>query len=632
MGGKVSLPLTIEIAFSAGALDTGTLTWTDVSTYVRKESISFNRGWDAESQEPIAGRASLSFNNESGNFTPGKTGAFGLIRNRLPIRIKQGSTVLWTGLVESWRIGWTNGMRSKVDVTCVDRWAALRRLKIPADRIAGAARITKADVFFPFTDTGAPFREVSDAYPALGPQDLFGGLMPTFRGEAHPTDATQSSAVWRSPNQTVIWVSPYQSAPDTWSLDVGVSMVLVAKSVAHYSSDEDIQFRLTTDAGASTATIEFNWNAGVLGIQGTAVRGSGAQSVIGTAVPSSPALDGGWHVAVMTLKRTGTTLSMNLTVDGQTGSASGTFASDWSAAATSRVSIQMNTVAGAAGRGTYGAGGAMLYRRALSAAEAAFVSRQVTLWTGDTADARAASLSRYGSLSSALSTSGTFTIPMSKQDLADKPLADALLECAQAEDGALFIDTSGWPKITSRSWRTQATVAFTIPAKALASDIGWTLDDQQLTNSAAVDRMVGDATAGTATGRNDASVALYGEQKVSRQLWLYNTADAVERANAEANMWANPLPRSSELTVDLMTKGATISAATLLAADVGQRIAISGMPAEAPTQTNFYIEAISDAVTETSWLRTFTVSPRLDFLTLDDASSGAIDSTFVLAP
>jgi len=274
----------------------------------------------------------------------------------------------------------------------------------------------------------------------------------------------------------------------------------------------------------------------------------------------------------------------------------------------------------------------MLYRRALSAAEAAFVSRQVTLWTGDTADTRAASLSRYGSLSSALSTSGTFTIPMSKQDLADKPLADALLECAQAEDGALFVDTSGWPKITSRSWRTQATVAFTIPAKALASDIGWTLDDQQLTNSSAVDRMVGDATAGTATGRNDASVTLYGEQKVSRQLWLYNTADAVERANAEANMWANPLPRSSELTVDLMTKGATISAATLLAADVGQRIAVSGMPAEAPTQTNFYIEAISDAVTETSWLRTFTVSPRLDFLTLDDASSGAIDSTFVLAP
>ena len=175
-------------------------------------------------------------------------------------------------------------------------------------------------------------------------------------------------------------------------------------------------------------------------------------------------------------------------------------------------------------------------------------------------------------------------------------------------------------------------MAFTIPAKALASDIGWTLDDQQLTNSAAVDRMVGDATAGTATGRNDASVALYGEQKVSRQLWLYNTADAVERANAEANMWANPLPRSSELTVDLMTKGATISAATLLAADVGQRIAVSGMPAEAPTQTNFYIEAISDTVTETQWLRTFTVSPRLDFLTLDDASSGAIDSTFVLAP
>jgi len=630
MGGSVSLPLTVEIAFAAGALDTGTLTWTDVTTYVRKDSISFNRGWDTESQEPIAGRASLSFNNESGNFTPGKTGAFGLIRNRLPIRIKQGATVLWTGLVESWRIGWTNGMRSKVDVTCVDRWAALRRLKIAANRLEAATTALAVDYFWPCTDESGGVRGSKDSTPAMtnaggSVEDL------VYGGDTHPIDSSRSVVQWR-PTVSGSTAS-LESAlyADSVTLASGLTVAL-------FGSVEDLlangkatfKFGFVNAAGSDEAYVELGFVDALGVFNGTfsLVRdGVSVNSVMFTVTKKT------WTGMVVAFSRSGGDIVATYSANG--GSVftwPATSAADFGSASNYRAGLYYDSRMGRSS-----IAGAAVFKRALSAAEVKWLSGQIgggdklaPAWAGDTADSRATRIARYGPAT--LSTTGTFTIPMSKQDLADKPLADALLECAQAEDGALFIDTSGWPKITSRSWRTQATVAFTIPAKALASDIGWTLDDQQLTNSAAVDRMVGDATAGTATGRNDASVALYGEQKVSRQLWLYNTADAVERANAEANMWANPLPRSSELTVDLMTKGVTISAATLLAADIGQRIAISGMPAEAPTQTNFYIEAISDNVTETQWLRTFTVSPRLDFLTLDDASSGAIDSTFVLAP
>jgi len=626
MGGKVSLPLTIEIAFTAGALDTGTLTWTDVSSYVRKESISFNRGWDTESQEPIAGRAALSFNNESGNFTPGKTGAFGLIRNRLPIRIKQGSTVLWTGLVESWRIGWTNGMRSKVDVTAVDRWAALRRLKITPDRFLLTADLTSADVAFRLGDTAAPFRPWrGEALWGNGLAEQSSATLkaPTFVAEADPFDPAILHPRIEPVLGTGVLIAGGTNANEHWSLDTGVTLTALMRARSAAAGD-------WLEVGI------YNGISGVaVGVYGTGdIKGS-VRAFVGTLVnavgaASSLVTGNTWFVVSVTAKRTAGTITMRTYLNGvqvgTTGSAAG---SDLPSGTLASLTIGGNS-GGAGQLPVYSIGGVFAHKRELSVDEVKFVSRQAASWAGDAADVRAATLKQFGPIT--LSTTGTFTATMSMQDLADKPLADALLECAQAEDGALFIDTSGWPKITSRSWRTQATVAFTIPAKALASDIGWTLDDQQLTNSSAVDRMVGDATAGTATGRNDASVTLYGEQKVSRQLWLYNTADAVERANAEANMWANPLPRSSELTVDLMTKGATISAATLLAADIGQRIAISGMPAEAPTQTNFYIEAISDTVTETSWLRTFTVSPRLDFLTLDDASSGAIDSTFVLAP
>jgi hypothetical protein len=271
--------------------------------------------------------------------------------------------------------------------------------------------------------------------------------------------------------------------------------------------------------------------------------------------------------------------------------------------------------------------------KVLSTAEVLAQYQTVSMngWQGETAAARAARLLTYVTPAPSLSTSGTFTATMSKQDVADKSLADALQECATAERGTLYMSTAGWPVLTSRSWRTGAAVAFTIPARALAADVAWTLDDQQLVNSATVDRMALDQTAATVKARNETSVTTYGEQTTSVQTWLDTDAQALERVNAEANMWATPLPRSSELSVDLMTKGATISAATLLGADIGQRVAVSGMPSEAPAQTQFFIEQISDRITEKEWLRTFTVSPRLDYFTVQNSTFGALDSTNVLA-
>ena len=285
------------------------------------------------------------------------------------------------------------------------------------------------------------------------------------------------------------------------------------------------------------------------------------------------------------------------------------------------------------GRGEAGVAYVGLWDRALTAAEilAQYEAGSTNGVAGETADVRADRLLTYADPVPSLTTTGTFTSTMSKQDLADKSLADALFECATAERGTIFVDTDGWPVLTSRSWRVGSPVSFAIPSHALAAEVAWTLDDQQLTNSSTVDRMVGDTSAGTARARNDASVATYGEQNKTLQVWLDTDAQLLERANAEANIDAVARPRSSELMVDLMTKQATIPAATLLAADIGDRIAVSGLPAEAPSGTEFYIETIEDRVTHTGWERTFTVSPRADYWTLQDATYGALDSVFVLA-
>ena len=616
MGGTVSLPATVEVAFGANPLDTGTLTWTDISAYVKRtRGIDASRGWDAESSQPMAGRMQFQVNNDDGRFTPGTTGAFGLIRNRLPVRLKQGSTVLWTGLVETWKVSWESGLRSLVDVTCVDRWAAIRRTKLDRDRIALAAQITGRTMHWKFEDGPATFAESTGAgqafQPGTGASNLSAGSV------LHPTGDSQLPQVLGISATGVQMTTG--GLGTTFSLDTGFSMSLVVRTSGWNDTAENVALELRSPDTGTMAWISLYYNG-----SGKLDAEARLQSTLSPNARGIRALtQDAWHVVTATYKRTAGTTTVSLYVDG-------TFINSDSAATADLGTPQWFKMwPDFDAPHTMQLGGLILHPLELTAAQAGLLGRQVVSWTGQTADTRGAGLVEFAPVT--LTTTGTFTSTMSLQDLADKSLGDALQECATAEGGTIYMSTAGWPVLTSRSWRTSASVAFTIPAKALGADVTWTLDDQQLTNSASVDRMVGDTTAGSVKAKNDTSVTTYGEQNTSVQIWVDTDAQLLERANAEANMWANPLPRSSELVVDMATKGATLSAATVLAADVGNRIAVSGMPATAPTQTEFFIESIADKITEKGWTRTFTVSPRLDYFTVENATFGVIDSTNVLA-
>ncbi len=651
MGGSVALPLVVEVAFGAEPLDTGTLTWTDISDYVRRGTgIDFSRGWDTESDEPIAGRLTFTLNNETGDFTPGETGSFGEIRNRLPVRVSAvigtatgnaltydegvgwydmlgatyddteiGVVVLWTGLVESWRQSWENGVRSQVAVTCVDRWAAIRRLKFDGKQIE---RIVTAQAPTDFWTLTADKTEQDRAEPTTGTNLL---------------DAKTATSG--------ILLAPDQPNPQAWRTDVGaytpgVSIPPTASDNPTFITSET---SLLPTGSASVAFSVTGWvREGRISVIAPSILVTEAvalQVLTGTAYVSlarsggagaenykTASADSGWHHLAVTCSVNGSgACTLNFYLDGASIGSDTT----WSSSGWTVATPWMRFYTATGGAVAYAA----LWDRALSAAEvlAQYQAGSALGVTGETAAVRAARLLAYVEPAPSLSTTGTFTATMSQQDLPDKSLGDALMECAQAEDGTIYMSTAGWPVLTSRSWRTSAAVAFTVPAKALSTDVTFTLDDQQLINSATVDRMVRDETAGTVKATADASIALYGEQSKSLQVWLDTDAQHLDRANAEANQWSRPLVRSSDLTVDLLTKNATISASTLLGADIGQRIAVSGMPSEAPGATQFFIESISDRVTTTGWERTFTVSPRLDYFTIENSTFGVIDADNVLA-
>ena len=616
------VPVTVEVAFGAAPWDTS-WTWTDISAYVRRApGITMARGWDPESQSPSGGTCTFTVNNETGDFTPGVTGAFGTVRNRLPIRISTtiasgtgtpvaydsglyydvpityedtevGPLVLWSGLVESWQVGWTNGVRSQVRVRAADRWALLKRQKITDERAKPTALAQSPRYFWAMTDPTGSTR-ATESVAGLDWVPTAGAF--TFANAVNPQTGNTTNVV--STQDVALLGGPFIDANATgWSLSAWI-----------WNGN-----LFTTDLGypaANAISLENNGAAGyVVLVRHNAVAKTYTHATGATA---------GWHHLAVTGSLSAGTSTLRFYVDG---------AQVWTDTLTGGLLIAQSwMVSNATGLGYVG-----VWPRALTAAEVATQHRAVTLsaWQGDTADVRAQQLAAISG-GWPVTTTGSFTSTMSAPALTGKSPADVLAECAAAEGGAVFIGRDGWPVITARSWRTAAAVSLTLPAKALSADVTWTMDDQTLRNAATVERMAGDVVAATVSVRNEDSITEYAEQSTSLQLWLDSDAQALDRANAEAHMFATSAPRSSELAVDLATKAASIDVLALLNADVGQVVAVTGMPSQAPDADEFFIEQVSDQIGVT-WTRTMTISPRLDFWTLEHATAGAPDSTFVLA-
>ena len=613
MAGKVSLPLTVEIAFGAGPMDPDPLTWTDVSAYVmRSRTISLSRGRDPQTGEPDSGPGAIRFKNPDGRFTLGKTGAFGLVRNRLPIRVRRGATVLWTGLVEKWGQATDAGVRSTVDATLVNRWPRLKVRSLTGDRLLQVCQTLAPDYLWPLTDPAGSTRAAPDSgLWSLMP--VAGYPPPTFGGGANPQGSDRLACL-SSPGATPAYLRQWWDGPGAVSpgifLTGGPSVSVWVKCP-------------NTSAGAAVHADIWPWASGgyKVDVEQTHVDLSGGWGMMGpgTDTWTDHAAPSGWRHVVVTAQRVGSTVTLIVYSDTVPVITRSWSSPGWAAARDMALWVHD------------GAEAAYLsvFDRTLTSTEVAAIhaaGRDALGATGDTADVRAATAAQMWSPTT-VDIAGTYTATLSKQAVEGVSQADLLLACAQAEDGLLYVSRDGWPVLRPRGHRTEAALAATIPAQVLSHDATWELDDTLVVNAVQVDRMALGEVASTVNRRNEASIALYDEATKSLQLWLDSDAAAVDRANGEVQMWAESTPRSRQFSVDLATCGAAISVDTLLAVDIGSRIQVSGLGSVYPagTSAGYYVDAIADEITEKSWRRTFTVTPALDFLVLDDATFGGLD-------
>jgi hypothetical protein len=95
----------VELGFGSAPL--GTVSWTDVSAYVR--SIRWRRGrWSSEFDGFDAGSCTLTLDDTDRRFDPDHASGpyFGDITLNVPLRVTVGGTVQFYGYVESWGVQW----------------------------------------------------------------------------------------------------------------------------------------------------------------------------------------------------------------------------------------------------------------------------------------------------------------------------------------------------------------------------------------------------------------------------------------------------------------------------------------------------------------------------------------------
>lgn len=255
----------------------------------------------------------------------------------------------------------------------------------------------------------------------------------------------------------------------------------------------------------------------------------------------------------------------------------------------------------------------------------------ITGFSGDLSGTRASRILGFRLPTGLISTeAGTSTI--GAQDTANQTILDAVQDVAESERGIVFASGSGVVTFHGRAHRYNATTALSVDAETDlgSSDFALGLSDQFLVNDATVTRRAG----ATARAVNTSSVTAYGTYTQSLSVVVDSDTQAANIATNLANRNAFPTPRVSDLTFDLLTTTTAGLDALLLAAEIGDRCNVTGLPSTAPTTTlQLFIEGVSGSISDDEFRLTFTTSPAdtTSVWILGDSTYGVLGSTTRLA-
>jgi hypothetical protein len=205
--------------------------------------------------------------------------------------------------------------------------------------------------------------------------------------------------------------------------------------------------------------------------------------------------------------------------------------------------------------------------------------------------------------------------------------AAAINDVAATEFGVPLLTRDGLLTFQARSHRYNRPPAFSISARLLEQSLTWAWDDSHQVNLFTATTQDGIAQ----TARNQGSITTETGAPLADEATLLtrDPLDAYSNASWRVNQYGYPLPRASQVAVDLATVD-DATAAAVLGADVGDAFVVTDLDsAWAPAgYTTFFIEDYDEQIGIGTHLVTFTTTNAATSRVgvLDSAVLGVFDS------
>lgn len=517
------------------------------------------------------------------------------------------------GMVNNWPVTWS-GLQSKVSVTCTDlfKWVGINRQLLPM--LNQEILLDDPTAYFPLSEAagsttagdlsgtaGVGTLSVTQAGTG-GTLDFGSGTGPTGDGLGCPTftPSSTSNGNYLSADLGQNFVDAnlgFRVRAECWFTTSTNGRVLMALA----STDASTRLVILLESGTGKLALEKD--------QG----GFGTQ----TYVFATPNLADGalHHMAYSELEHL-------LYIDGVSYSLSSFQGTD----------LRMLTVGGYQNTRLWSGTISQLaiYLRGITAAEvAAHYMTGTTEHVGEAADVRMSRLASYVGLTA--TTLGTAFDAMASQAALGRTALEHMREIESTEAGKLLSSRAAATLVfQSRNLRYNPVPVLSLDYADLDTDgVEYAHDDQKQVNDVEATRSGGAAQRVI----NQASIDTYGPYKQQLELFKNSDNSVADAANWLVSRYADPPPEIRQVPVDAFTLPLT-SYRTLLDADVSTTLALTSLPAEAPSTT---ATVVIDGYTETIGL----AKHHLDFFTsraqtdsvwmLDDPVFSVLDSTTRLA-
>ncbi|MFI6296701.1 hypothetical protein ACIBEJ_34285 [Nonomuraea sp. NPDC050790] len=529
----------------------------------------------------------------------------------------------FTGFVDRWPHAWTNGVLGNAQITATDRQKLLSRDRI-RQAMSEEMLATGPLCYYPL---GEPQDSTQAGNVAATPQpDMViqqsgtGGFL-TFGVKGGPDGST---GVDFGPVDTSN--GKLLTVPMLTTALGGGAAVSLSIWVDFGPSPLNLQNRLIfVDNGSDSVHLRINYNpsSNTLSVGARLLTGSAAGTTTSYNLD-----DNSLHHIVAVGEFVSGTLRLRAYIDGTLAfdTNTGLAGSTWP----SLTRIRVGGLPGTAidppemmvGHASHVAG----WNTALTLTQAQAISGARDSYAGELSGTRAARIAAWAGVTKTAFDAGSSL--MDRHPQAEQPPLAAFKLIAVSEAGLFFISGDDVATFHGRARRQlPSSASITLAADQCGPDLQFVMDDQLLINDVAVSRSGQTVTRVVDQSSIDENQGTYAS---SIDTLLYTDTEAIDRAAYTVTTYGHPQPRAGQISVDAHSLGTVWD--QMLGSEIGQRIAVTGLPGEAPaTSLELWCEGVEDVITDSTWTFRLDTSPVRDqpIFVLDDPTYGTLDNNYL---